>query len=145
MPESRHDEDASADPSNKGGYGNPPKKHRWPKGQSGNPKGKKPGTKSLHTLIEQELDIVVEVTERGKKRKYTKRQLTAKRIVNKAVEGDDKALTALLRREGNISVAASPAAAVSDEPLSPDEHSILAHFMNAARTAVEREIREGGA
>ena len=145
LPEDGRDEDTSSASTGKGGYKDPPVKCRWKKGQSGNPQGKKPGTKSLHTLIGQELDVVIEVTERGKKRKYTKLQLTAKRIVNKAVEGDDKALAVLLRREGNISVAVSPAATMSDEPLSLGEHSILNDFKNAARTAIEREIREGGA
>lgn len=136
--------DASPDTEEKVGYGNPPKQHRWKKGTSGNPKGKVPGTKSLHTLIEQELDVVLEVTERGKKRKYTKRRVAAMRIVNKAVEGDDKSLTVLLRREGNMSVAAPAVAPGSDEPLSSNEQSILDHFMDAARVAVERELREKG-
>lgn len=137
--------DASTDTEKKGGYGNPPKEHRWKKGTSGNPKGKIPGTRSLHTLIERELDAVLEVTERGKKRKYTKPRLAAMRIVNKAVEGDDKSLTALLRREGNMSIASPAAAAESEEPVTSDEQSILDHFMDAARLAVERELREKGA
>ncbi|MDX3899098.1 MAG: DUF5681 domain-containing protein [Sphingobium sp.] len=134
---------ASPEPEEKVGYGNPPKQHRWKKGTSGNPKGKAPGTKSLQTLIEQELDVVLEVIERGKKRKYSKRRVAAMRIVNKAVEGDDKSLTVLLRREGNMPVAPS-VAPVSDEPLSFNEQSILDHFMDAARIAVERELRERG-
>ncbi|WP_428334155.1 DUF5681 domain-containing protein [Novosphingobium sp.] len=145
VPEARHDKASSSAGTGRGGYGDPPIKNRWPKGQSGNPQGKKPGTKSLHTLIEQELDVVIEVTERGKKKKYTKRKLAAMRIVNKAVEGDDKSLTVLLRRDGAMTVAVLPSASVSNEPLSPGEQSILDDFMNMARIAVEREIREGGA
>lgn len=144
-PDDERCDDVSPDVEKKVGYGNPPPQYRWKKGTSGNPKGKIPGTKSLHTLIEQELDVVLEVTERGKKRKYTKRRVAAMRIVNKAVEGDDKSLTVLLRRERNISMATPAATAGSEEPITSDEQSILDHFMDAARLAVERELREKGA
>jgi hypothetical protein len=138
-PDNEASDERSPDGPDKGGYGRPPKQHRWKKGVSGNPKGKTPGTKSLHTLIERELDVVLEVTERGKKRKYTKRRVAAMRIVNKAVEGDDKSLTVLLRREGNMQVAAPSAAPSSDETLSSNEQSILDHFWDAARLAAERK------
>lgn len=136
--------DASTRADEKVGYCNPPRQHRWQKGTSGNPKGKVRGTKSLGTWIDHEMGVEVEVTERGKKRKYPKIRVAAMRIVNKAVEGDDKALTVLLRREGNISLASPSIQSASQEPVSQAEQSILDHFMNAARVAAERERREKG-
>lgn len=131
-------------PGEKPGYRNPPKKHQWKKGTSGNPKGKARGTKSLGSWIDHEMDVELEVTDRGKKRQYPKVRVAAMRIVNKAVEGDDKALTVLLRREGNMAAASNASATplVSDEPLAPAEQSILDHFMEAARLAAEREREE---
>lgn len=140
--EAPSEQDASPEVDEKKGYGNPPKQHRWQKGTSGNPKGKAPGTKSLHTLIEMELDEKIEVTERGRKRSYTKRRLAAKQIVNNAVGGNEKALTVLLRREGNMTIVAPGGADDLAAPLSTHEQSILDHFMEAARIAAEREIRD---
>lgn len=132
------EQDEPPEPDEKVGYGNPPEQHRWQKGTSGNPKGKAPGTKSLHTLIEMELDEKIEVTERGKKRTYTKRRLA----VNNAVGGNEKALTVLLRREGNMMIVAPGGADDLAAPLSNHEQSILDHFMEAARIAAERELQD---
>lgn len=134
---------AMRDEEDKVGYGRPPKEHRWQKGMSGNPKGKIAGTKSLRKLIELELDTKIEVTERGKKRTRTKRHVAAVRIVNKAVEGDDKALTLLLKHEGVSSAVTSDTFVAANHPLSEGEQSILDDFMAAARQAVERELRDG--
>ena len=53
-----------------GGYKNPPKEHQWQPGQSGNPSGKKKGTKKacqpLTKMLAEELDYNVKVTENGK-------------------------------------------------------------------------------
>ena len=49
------------------GYGKPPKEHRFKKGVSGNEGGKKKGTKSLKTDLEEELKSLVEITEKGKR------------------------------------------------------------------------------
>jgi hypothetical protein len=137
--EASEQDDSAAE---KVGYGHPPKQYRWPKGVSGNPKGKTAGTRSLRVLIDRELDVKLEVTERGRKRTRTKRQIAATRIVNKAVEGNDKALTLLLRHEGAASPDTIASNAVAAAPLVAGEQSILDHFMAAARQAVERERAE---
>ena len=48
------------------GYGKPPKHTRFKPGQSGNPKGRKPGSKNVMTLLEQTLFDTVKVRENGK-------------------------------------------------------------------------------
>src|SRR5262245_34469426 len=64
------------------GYGKPPKDTQFPKGQSGNPKGRPKGSKNLVTLIHEMLDQLIPVREDGRSRKVPARAAIAKRMVN---------------------------------------------------------------
>ena len=77
--------------SNGVGYRKPPRNTRFKPGKSSNPKGRLKGAKSFATVIAQELDDRVSVTENGRRKKISKRQVIIKRVVNKAAEGDLKA------------------------------------------------------
>lgn len=78
------------------GYRRPPKDGQFKKGKSGNPKGRPKGSKNFITLLEKELDQPVVVNENGRKKKVSRRQAMAKRIVADALQGDRKALFLLL-------------------------------------------------
>lgn len=56
------------------------------KGQSGNPAGPKRRSRSLRKLVVEELGETVEVTENGKTRRYTKKQLFARQTVDDAIQ-----------------------------------------------------------
>lgn len=73
------------------GYGKPPKRNQFRKGQSGNPKGKPKGTKNFATLIQDELKKKVVITEDGKRKAVTKCEVIVKQLVNKSMAGDLKA------------------------------------------------------
>lgn len=91
------------------GYGKPPKKNQFQPGQSGNPKGRPKGSKNLATILEEELDQKVPVTEGGKRRRVTKRRLAVRQQVNKAAQGDPKAFLAITKlQQGVPSSAPSP-------------------------------------
>jgi hypothetical protein len=78
------------------GYGKPPKQHQFKPGQSGNPKGRKRGSRGLKTDLGAELRSKVPVTENGKTRQLTKQQLVLKAMVTKAAKGDTKAAAHVL-------------------------------------------------
>jgi hypothetical protein len=78
------------------GYGKPPKGAQFQRGRSGNPKGRPKGVKNLATLLEEELEAKVPVTEHGRHKKITKRRAAVKQIVNKAASGDMKAFGTIL-------------------------------------------------
>jgi hypothetical protein len=78
------------------GYAKPPSNTRFKPGQSGNPRGRPKGAKNFGTAIEDELRARVTVTENGKRRRVSKREVIAKRLVNRAAEGDLRALPLLL-------------------------------------------------
>jgi hypothetical protein len=78
------------------GYGKPPRDTRFPKGQSGNPRGRAPGAKNLKTLLSEALNEPVIVTEKGGRRKVTKRQAIVTQLVNRSATADFRAIKILL-------------------------------------------------
>jgi hypothetical protein len=78
------------------GFGKPPRSTKFKSGQSGNPKGRPKGAKNFATALENELQSTVVVTENGKRKRISKRQIIAKRLVNQAVAGDPRAIPLLL-------------------------------------------------
>jgi len=83
------------------GPGNPPIHSRFKPGQSGNPAGRPRKERNLLKLIETELDTEISLTENGQRQRMSKREALAKRMVNSALQGDPKAVTALIRLLGS--------------------------------------------
>lgn len=78
------------------GFGKPPRSRQFKPGQSGNPAGRPPAAKNFATALELELKSRVIITENGKRKKISKREVIAKHLVNKAAGGDLKAIPLLL-------------------------------------------------
>jgi hypothetical protein len=82
--------------SGKTGYKKPPRKYRWPKGTSGNPKGrpnkKEDKNRDMFELAFDELQEEITVQENGVSKTITKRKAIVKQMVNKAIAGDKKAM-----------------------------------------------------
>lgn len=70
------------------GYGRPPKHSRFQPGQSGNPRGRRRGTKGATAVLAAALAEKVVVTESGRRRRITKLEVLTKQLVNKAAGGD---------------------------------------------------------
>ena len=77
------------------GYGKPPRHAGFQKGRSGNPKGRPKGSKNLATLVAQALDEKVMVTEDGRRRRVTKRELVVTQLVDKSAAADLRAIKQL--------------------------------------------------
>lgn len=93
------------DEADKVGYCRPPKHSRWPKGKSGNPGGRKSQSKNLDTLMLQELDQKIALTEGGREKRVTKREAIAKRIINGALKGNIRQLEFLFKYMRELGVA----------------------------------------
>lgn len=79
------------------GYGRPPSHSQFKTGQSGNPRGRPPGSKNLQTILREELDQKVQVNDSGRSKLMTKRRIAVRQQVDKAVKGDAKAFSVLVK------------------------------------------------
>jgi hypothetical protein len=80
------------------GYGKPPHETRFRPGRSGNPKGRPRGARNFSTAFEKELQARVAITENGKRKKITTREIIAKRLVHNALQGDLRSTVLLLQQ-----------------------------------------------
>jgi len=78
----------------------PPLATRFRPGQSGNPRGRPKGARSLAAAVAAELGEFVAVKENGREGRITKRVAVAKRLVNRAVGGDPRATQLLFALVG---------------------------------------------
>jgi len=85
------------------GYCNPPRDTRFRKGKSGNPKGRPPRAKLTEALaFEQACTKRVWVTENKKRKRLTMRQVIDKRLIQKAGEGELKAIHMVYERQERL-------------------------------------------
>jgi hypothetical protein len=80
------------------GYRKPPRKTQFKKGCSGNPRGRPRSSRSATTILKRALLEPVIATVNGRKRKLSKYEVLIIRFVNKAVEGDHRAVEYLLAK-----------------------------------------------
>jgi len=74
------------------GYGKPPKHTQFQPGQSGNPRGRKPGNRNFKTDLTEELQTAITVREGGTVKSVTKQQALIKRAMEAALKGDPRAI-----------------------------------------------------
>jgi len=78
----------------------PPKKYQWKPGQSGNPKGRPPGSKNISTILRELMELEVETTDpvTGERISAPGYLLVSKRLLRKALDGNDKSITEIFDR-----------------------------------------------
>ena len=106
------------------GRGHPPKHTQFPKGKSGNPKGRPKGSKNLGTLLREAADDQVSATIGGTTRTISKLQATAMQLATKAASGDQAAINKFLDWMDEIETRAA-AAKPSQFPLSEADIEVI--------------------
>jgi hypothetical protein len=79
------------------GYQKPPQHSRFKPGQSGNPHARQKAGRDFAKLFSQALDQTITVTEDGRRRKITKREVLVRQLVDRAAQGNPKALSRFFR------------------------------------------------
>ena len=123
------------------GYRKPPKTTRFQKGQSGNPKGRPKGSKNLSTLLEEEIEQPVLITENGRRKKITKRRASMKQLVNRAASGEHRALQILINylHDHEKQAASSAPDLLIDEAEQEIINGIFERFNNTKRASEEED------
>ena len=80
-----------------GGYGKPPVKNQFKKGQSGNPKGRPKTNTSDGIDISQILAGTLTVTIDGKTQEMSPFEISVRKLAQKAVAGDFRAISKFIR------------------------------------------------
>ncbi len=130
---SKHDDD---DRDYEVGYRRPPKETRYQEGQSGNPNGRPKGAKGLKASLKRELRATITVNKGGQKRRISKSEALAKRVVERALMGDASATRMLMAVDDELSrdIEAQAATVRAAAELEPDDREILTHFAARARS-----------
>lgn len=102
MSKDRDDNRKPDDDDESVGYGRPPKQHQFPKGKSGNPKGRPKGAKGLKTDLKEELASKITVKIAGQEHTGTKQRLALKALTIRAAMGDLKAINQLIGLMVNV-------------------------------------------
>jgi hypothetical protein len=122
------------------GYGRPPKHTQFKPGQSGNPKGRKEGSKNTSTVLAEELNRRTSVTENGKQQRITKRHVIVKHTVNTAMSDAKVAIAFIqqvLRSEGSTEQPGAGAAPLSS---GPEQDRIIEEFLRRVRASNPDEM-----
>ena len=106
------------------GYGKPPRRTRFQKGQSGNSRGRPGGSKNLKTLLSEALNEPVIITENGRRRKITKREAIVREVVNRSATPDLRAVKIVFDLLRDIEGQSEPAAPEPSAFTAADEEVI---------------------
>ena len=79
------------------GYGRPPRQHQFPKGRSGNPRGRPKGAKGLKAELLAAINEPVTITVNGKPKRMRTLSLVLKSLATKAAKGKVGAADKLLK------------------------------------------------
>jgi len=121
------------------GYGRPPATTRFKKGQSGNPKGRPKGRKSVGKIFSDALHRTIEVREGERIRTMPKIEAVIEVNLNKALKGDHRSFAKLMDVADKLGIVEPP----------PDEQKFFMSKdeIDAAREKlgrlIEARVKEG--
>lgn len=95
------------------GYGKPPKETQFKPGKSGNPAGRPKGRRNIKTELFEELNEVIEITERGVKKQVTTQRALIKSAIAKAASGNARLLALIFDKAFDGAVPDHPTDAIA--------------------------------
>src|SRR5919201_2133309 len=119
------------------GYGRPPIESRFEPGTSGNPRGRRKGSKNLKTLIRKAMTASIAIKEGTKTRRVSKIEGVVLRQLESALKGDDRSAMAVIKMAMQMGLLEEPTSnAAEDTALSGADERILQELV--ARHSAKR-------
>jgi Family of unknown function (DUF5681) len=118
------------------GYKKPPLKGQFKKGQSGNPKGKPKGSKSIKATFEEVLRQSVRIRQGDRQMLLTRQHAMFMAMTNKAMQGDTKAYELVLKTVDKlqmlvpIATGTAPDGSISSGTVWTEEDESLRPFLD---------------
>jgi len=128
------------------GYGKPPTHSRFPKGQSGNPRGRPKGVQNMLTLLKGELSDTISIRENGKVKKLSRRGVIVKQMVKRAMEGNPKAISEIAKLDAQITRMDAESSPDQERANSQEElgdAAVLAAFVRMTAGMASNEVLAG--
>ena len=121
------------------GYGRPPRATQFASGESGNPRGRPKGSRTVGAILQDILRQKIAVTENGKTRRLAALEVMLRRLVNDAMRSDAKAMKLLLALVDRY--AETTEAKVQLGELLAEDQTILAQYLLEPKASA-RELAE---
>jgi len=118
------------------GYGRPPTSSQFQAGHSGNPKGRPKGVRNASSMARDALERTITLKVKGSWKKTTVRKAAYRRLGDRAVAGDAKALDYLLSLESEEHPPGSDQA--ETERSAAKDLAILQDFFDRRRPSLPR-------
>lgn len=118
---------AGANMDDRVGYRRPPKDSRFKPGQSGNPRGRPSGVKSLSDIVRKIVGQKVTITENGRARRVPRLEAILLRAAGEASRGDARALRLILQLTERYGESAQ--SATERETMAAEDVAILRRYL----------------
>ena len=126
------------------GYGKPPKHTRFKKGQSGNNKGRPPGSMNFRTLLEKGLSERIAVSRGGKTQQMRLIEAILAQLTRKSASGDLAAMRYLIETTIKTGAFNEPEQVdVPDQKLSSEEKAHIDELMSWLRDHQTHSSKKG--
>lgn len=120
---------SEATPSYEVGYRRPPIESRFKPGQSGNPKGRPKRHRNVRTVVQETLNQRITIREGKRTRLLSKLEGVVLAVVNSALQGNAKSVTALMALLRAVGMTAEMPEPTNTEPVTQHDREIIDEFL----------------
>jgi hypothetical protein len=111
------------------GYGRPPTRTQFKRGQSWNPKVRRKGQRNVRTVVEEALNQRITIREGDRTRSLTKFDGVILTIVSSALKGDAKAQASLITMMRSLGMIGEAPEVTDPQPFTANDDAVIADYL----------------